>query len=216
MVDKKIIYKDIYRHLMEDEIPSKYFNNLVEEDYFKNTYPFKLLAELKNIEQNLKYHPEGNVWNHTMMVVDNAAERKKLSKSPEILMLAALLHDIGKPSTTKIRKGKITSYDHDKVGAKMAKEFLQELNEDDDIIKQVIGLVRWHMQALFVVKDLPFADLKAMLLEVPIDEIALLTLCDRLGRGEMTESKSREEKESVDIFINKCRNYLKKDNYSRN
>lgn len=210
MLDKKMLYEDIYKHLMEDEKPSIYFNNLINEDYFKNTHPFKLLAELKNIEQNLKYHPEGNVWNHTMLVVDNAAERKDLSQNSKTFMLAALLHDIGKPPTTKIRKGKITSYDHDKVGARMAGEFLKEFNEDNDTIEEVMKLVRWHMQALFVVKDLPFADLKAMLCEVHIDEIALLTLCDRLGRGEMTESKLKEEKESVDIFIKKCRNYLEK------
>ncbi len=75
MIDKRILYEEIYRHLMEDEKPSDYLNNLVKEDYFNSNYPFKLIAELKNVPQNLKYHPEGNVWNHTMMVVDNAAKK---------------------------------------------------------------------------------------------------------------------------------------------
>jgi len=215
-MDKKILYEEIYGHLMEDEKPSEYLNNLVNEDCFNSNYPFKLIAELKNVPQNLKYHPEGNVWNHTMMVVDNAAKRRMLSENPEVLMLAALLHDIGKPPTTKNRKGKITSYDHDKVGARMAKEFLQELHEDNDTINKVMTLVRWHMQALFVVKDLPFADIETMLSEVSIDEIALLTLCDRLGRGDMTRVKIREEEENVELFIDKCKNYSKKYSYARN
>jgi hypothetical protein len=44
--------------------------------------------------------------------------------------------------------------------------------------------------------------------EVSIDEIALLSLCDRLGRGEMTSEKLRKEEEDVRIFIKKCRKHL--------
>lgn len=64
------------------------------------------------------------------------------------------------------------------------------------------------MQILFVVKGLPFADIKKMAAEVSIDEIALLGLCDRLGRGEMTIGKRQEEERSVKTFIEKCRNYI--------
>lgn len=208
MWDRRKLYREMYTHLMEDEKPSVYFNDLVNEEQFYGDYPFDLLAQLKNVPQNKKFHPEGNVWNHTMMVVDNAAERKNESKNPKALMLAALLHDIGKPPTTKIRHGKITSYDHDIVGARIAKDFLREFDEDDNVIGEVGALVRWHMQALFIVKDLPFADIKTMLEEVSIEEIALLALCDRLGRGGMTEEKIREEKESIRIFINKSTKYL--------
>ncbi len=73
-------------------------------------------------------------------------QKKILSENPKVFMLAAFLHDIGKPPTTRNRKGKITSYDHDKVGSRMAKEFLQEVHEDNHIIDQVMNLVRWHMQ----------------------------------------------------------------------
>ena len=75
-------------------------------------------------------------------------------------MWGALLHDLGKAPTTKIRKGKITSYDHDKVGAELCREFLEVFTDDEEFIKQVTALVRWHMQTLFVIKNLPFADVK--------------------------------------------------------
>ena len=65
------------------------------------------------------------------------------------------------------------------------------------------------MQLLFVVKDLPFAEIKNMLSDVSLDEIALLSICDRLGRGELTENKIREEKANIETFIKKCEKHTK-------
>ena len=64
------------------------------------------------------------------------------------------------------------------------------------------------MQTLFVMKDLPFGDVKRMTSEISIKEIALLSQCDRLGRGELSESKISEEKENIKAFIRKCDEYL--------
>ena len=139
-----------------------------------------------------------------MLVVDNAAKVKDLSENPRAFMWGALLHDLGKAPTTKIRKGKITSYDHDTVGAELCRNFLETFTEDEAFIKQVTALVRWHMQTLFVMKDLPFGDVKSMSLEISIKEIALLSQCDRLGRGKISQSKIKEEKENIKSFIRKC------------
>src|SRR5690606_12576786 len=107
---------------------------------------------------------------HTMLVIDYAAREKHKSKNEKAFMWAALLHDIGKPPTTRNRKGKITSYDHEKVGAAMAREFLEELTTDEKFIKKVCSLVRWHMQILHVVKDMPFRNIKDMKEETDINE----------------------------------------------
>ena len=143
-----------------------------------------------------------------MLVVDNAAKVKDLSENPRAFMWGALLHDLGKAPTTKIRKGKITSYDHDTVGAELCRKFLETFTEDEAFIKQVTALVRWHMQTLFVLKDLPFGDVKSMSLEISIKEIALLSQCDRLGRGEISQGKIKEEKENIKSFIRKCEEIL--------
>ena len=164
---------------------------------------------LKEVEQSAQHHPEGSVWNHTMMVVDEAAKRKESSENPDVFMWAALLHDLGKKPTTKLRKGRITSYDHDVEGAKIARKFLEEIGLDNEFVDKVSYLVRWHMQLLFVLKDLPFADIKNMILEVSPKEIALLSLCDRLGRGEMTPEKIKEEEENIRKFIEKVNKYQK-------
>ncbi|MCY6958067.1 HDIG domain-containing metalloprotein [Clostridium brassicae] len=207
MRDKKLIFEEFNIHLMNDEKPSDYFNNLIKEGEFPKIYPFNLLEELKDVPQSPKHHPEGSVWNHTMMVVDNAAERKTLSEEPHAFMWAAFLHDLGKKPTTKLRKGRITAYEHDIQGEKIARKFLEELTGEKEFIDKVCYLVRWHMQILFVVKDLPFADVKNMILQVSPDEVALLSLCDRLGRGEMTEEKYKEEEENINKFLYKVKNF---------
>ncbi|HVJ49986.1 HDIG domain-containing metalloprotein [Desulfitobacterium sp.] len=195
-------------HLMNDNKPSTYIRELSKTGIFEVKYPYTLLGDLRKVPQSPKYHPEGSVWNHTMLVLDNAGERKHLSKNQKVLMWSALLHDLGKAPTTQLRKGKITSYDHDKCGERLSIEFLKEFISDDQFINQVSKMVRWHMQILFVTKGLPFADIRRMVAEVSIDEIALLGLCDRLGRGEMTFDKKQEEERSIKTFLEKCTNYL--------
>ena len=200
------VYTEIKSHLINDDKPSEYLNSISDSQVMRE-YPFSMRHELKTTGQSPDHHPEGNVWNHTLLVVDEAAMRKSKSKNPEAFMVAALLHDIGKPATTKIRKGNYTAYNHDKAGARMCKESLSCFTDDNRFIKEVSELVRYHMQILFVVKDMPFADIKGMMENTDFNEIALLGICDRLGR---TKGNREAEKESIRIFIEKCNRYLAK------
>jgi len=202
VIEKKI-YKEMDIHLIEDEKPSEYFNSL-DKSIFK-IEPFTMLERLKFTEQSPIYHPEGNVWNHTMLVVDHAAKMKSKSSDERAFMWGALLHDLGKPDTTRNLNGRITSYDHDKIGAKLAKKFLKQLDDDQLFTEKVTSLVRWHMQILYVVKGLPFANIERMKRETSINDVALLGLCDRLGR---TNSQLEKEEENIKIFINKCKKVI--------
>lgn len=201
------LFFKIDKHITCDIKPSLFLSALMENKIFTECCPFTMVSCLENVEQNIKFHPEGNVLNHTLMVLDEAASRKDESKNERVLMWSALLHDIGKAPATKIRNGRITSYNHEKIGSVMAGEFLKVFTDDIVFIKNVTSMVRWHMEALFVIKDLPFSDIKEMLSEVSLDEIALLNLCDRLGRGNMTDEKIDDEMKGIRIFIDKCRNY---------
>lgn len=196
------IYKQIDKHIMEDEKPSIFLNRLLKSGDLK-AYPFSMLSDLVRVRQSPQHHPEGNVWNHTMLVLDLAAKYKNRSRSPRVFMWAALLHDLGKVPATKVRKGKITAYNHDKLGVGLAADFLREFNEEPGFISRVTAMVRWHMQILFLVKDLPFADTRKMLKELPLEEIALLGYCDRMGRGKMTSERIRAEEENIRIFTEK-------------
>ena len=110
-------------------------------------------------------------------------------------MAAALLHDLGKIPTTKLRHGRLTAYDHDKAGEKLAREFLRCCTDDEGFLARVCALVRWHMQVMFVAHNLPFADIRGMLHSVSPHEIALLAYCDRLGRGPVAPKGHREGNE---------------------
>ena len=195
-----VLYSEIYKHLLEEERPSIFLNEIYNEPVFQE-WPFKMLFVLKDTEQSPTHHAEGNVWNHTLLVVDEAAKLKDKSKNQIVFMWAALLHDIGKPATTKLRKGKITAYDHDKVGAELSKTFLKAFTNDISFINEVYQLIRYHMQILFVVKDLPFADIKGLKTNTDIKELALLGLCDRTGR--LGYNRAEEEK-NIELFLKKC------------
>lgn len=175
------LFDEITRHLLEDEEPSRFLEQKSKTKDFTNS-KLNILNELKKTEQSKQHHPEGNVWIHTMMVVDEAAKIRDKSKDPKVFMWSALLHDIGKPDTTRVRKGKITAYDHYKVVAKKAEALLKSLGVEEGFIHQVVALVRWHMQILFVAKNMAFADIKKMKEQTDIEEVALLGQCDRLGR----------------------------------
>lgn len=205
------LFNSINQHLMNDQVPSEYLNQVSQQPEFK-IHPFQMLLELKETEQSKEHHPEGNVWIHTLLVVDQAAKRRHQSKNPTVFMWAALLHDIGKPATTKTRKGKITSYNHETVGAELANKFLSALTEDTEFTESVCSLIKYHMQILFVTKDLQFADIKGMEQESDISEIALLGLCDRLGRKGASKV---EEEENIKLFLKKCKYYLER-NYYKN
>lgn len=118
-------------------------------------------------------------------------------------MWAALLHDIGKKETTRVRNGRITAYDHDKAGQRLAESFLKQCGQSAAFAREVGALVRWHMQALFAAKNLPFFNPGAMLAQADVNEVALLCLCDRLGRGPLTARQLEREQRQIAAFVEK-------------
>ncbi|NLM49898.1 MAG: HDIG domain-containing protein [Clostridiaceae bacterium] len=196
----KKLFFEIDKRLLCDEKPSIYLNSLLKGNKLNN-YPFDMLKRLNNTPQSKEHHPEGSVWNHTMMVVDTAAKYKEKSKNPKVFMWASLLHDIGKPETLRIRNGKITAYNHDMVGEKLCHEFFAPFSVDKQFVEGVAKITRWHMHILYVTKNLPFANIGKMKEETDISEIALFGLCDRLGRE---GANFEEELKNIKVFIIKC------------
>lgn len=206
----RVLFDEITEHLLTDTNPEVFLDEFIESDRCQS-YPFDMLPKMKQTKQSPVHHPEGNVWNHTRLVVKEAAKAKDKSKDKKVFMWAALLHDIGKPDTTRIKKGKITSYDHDRVGFKLTKEFLSVLTDDQNFIDSVSSLVRWHMHILFVVNNLSFGDIRGLLNEADIDEVALLGWCDRMGR---TNSDAEKEKKNIEEFLRICKEKKKLAGYN--
>ncbi len=202
MIDNSVrtVFDEITAHLLTDERPSEFMEELSRGKVF-SVYPFDLLLKLKATEQSPKYHAEGNAWNHTMLVLDEAARVKAKSKDPSIIMWAALLHDIGKPSTTRIRKGRITSYNHDIVGEQLCTKFLECFSLEESFTRTVAALVRYHMHMLYILRKLPYSDLRGLLGRVDVEDLALLCLCDRLGRkGADAVAERKEYEEFITIL----------------
>lgn len=201
------LFYEIEKHLLEDEIPSKYLREVIKEGKMTES-PFNLISELAKAEQNPQYHPEGNALIHTLMVVDNAAKVREKSSDKRVFMWSAFLHDIGKGPTTRLKKGRWTAYDHDKVGKDLTIKFLEGFNQEQEFITKVAAMVRWHMQTLFVMKKLPFQELGQMVKEVDIDEVALLSFCDRTGRTKLTKEDITNTENTIEEFKQEARKYL--------
>lgn len=206
MTEKKQLFDEIQEHLLHDDSPSVYLNRIRRNSTFRDA-PFSLLSRLQDVPQSPKHHPEGNVWNHTVLVVDEAARKKSESKDPAAFMWAALLHDIGKADTTRNKNGKITAYNHERVGAQLAGEFLDAFLEDKAMITRIKALIRWHMQILFVIQSMQFADIGGMRRETDVEEVALLGYCDRMGR---LHANREAENTNLNLFLEKCHEFITK------
>jgi len=107
-----------------------------------------------------EHHHHKDVYQHTLTVVEQAIDYEKDYdlQNDLVLRLAALFHDIGKPSTRKLESGGgVTFYHHDVVGSKLATKRLKELKFDNDTIKAVSRLIELHLR-FFGYSDQPWSD----------------------------------------------------------
>jgi tRNA nucleotidyltransferase (CCA-adding enzyme) len=113
---------------------------------------FPELKTLIDVPQEPEWHPEGDVWIHTLLTVDRArALVDDLPYAKQMtVMLAALCHDFGKPATTEFVDGRIRSREHEEAGVAPTESFLDRLNlhtlDGYDVRAQVIALVRDHLK----------------------------------------------------------------------
>ncbi len=105
------------------------------------------LAALSGCPQYKEWHPEGDVWQHTMYCVDAAAKLRSGNEQDDlVLMLAVLCHDFGKVDTTCLEAdGRITSKNHEMAGGEPTLRFLSRLWRDKDWPKLVKNLVENHL-----------------------------------------------------------------------
>jgi len=113
---------------------------------------FPEIASLIEVPQDEVWHPEGDVFVHTQLVIDRAREQiEDLSHARQVtVMLAALCHDFGKPATTEFLEGHWRSRGHEEAGVPPTTSFLDRINvhtiDGYDVRSQVIALVREHLK----------------------------------------------------------------------
>lgn len=139
--------EELEKILLTYENPSKYFISLKENNSLDKNFPE--IDNLVGVIQSPIHHPEGDVFNHTMMVIDEAAKLKNKAKNTLGFMYSALCHDFGKVITTTTKyDGKIISYNHERAGLKLVRKFLDRITdvEDDELRKYILNMVEFHMQ----------------------------------------------------------------------
>lgn len=141
------IRKELEEVLLTYDKPSLYFKDLKNNNKLGEKFPE--INDLIGVIQSPIHHPEGDVFNHTMMVVDEAAKLRNKAKNPIGFMYSALCHDFGKTITTTTKDdGKIISYNHERAGLKLVRKFLNKIieKEDDKLKNYVLNMTEFHMQ----------------------------------------------------------------------
>jgi poly(A) polymerase len=129
---------------------------------------------LKGVEQSPDYHPEGDVFTHTLLLLE------KLDQPTETLALGALLHDIAKPPCQGHSDRRITFYGHCEKGAEMAVAICQRLKRSRATWERVAYLVKNHLKPLNA-PHMRVSTLKRFLREDGIEELLELVRMDALS-----------------------------------
>ena len=135
---------ELEKALLKAERPSIFFEELRAMDQLGCWFPE--IAALIGVPQPPRHHPEGDVWRHTMQVLDEAARLRAGAEQPLWFMLAALCHDLGKPVTTAETDGRLHAYGHETAGLPIAQAFLARLTSETKLRQYVLNLTQLHMQ----------------------------------------------------------------------
>jgi tRNA nucleotidyltransferase (CCA-adding enzyme) len=170
----------------------------------------RVLPELRPLvgcQQEPEWHPEGDVWTHTLLVIDEARTRNDELDRPRLItvMLGAVCHDLGKPLTTAFIDGRIRSLDHEQAGVVPTLAFLERLNvhtiDGFDVRSQVVGIVAHHLKpgAFHKAANVTDGAFRRLALKVDLELLARVARADCLGRTGQFDCSA------MDWFIERAR-----------
>jgi tRNA nucleotidyltransferase (CCA-adding enzyme) len=184
------IWGEVEKLLFQAERPSIGLALALELGVVDRLWPE--LRALVGCPQEPEWHPEGDVWVHTLMVVDQARARlHDLTRGPAAaMMLGALCHDLGKPATTAVSEGRIRSPGHEEAGVAPSTRFLDRLNVQSldgyDVRHAVLGLVAHHLKpSAFKKSPTPVSDgaFRRLAQKVDLELLARFAKADCHGRS---------------------------------
>jgi tRNA nucleotidyltransferase (CCA-adding enzyme) len=149
---------------------------------------FPELGALIGVQQEPEWHPEGDVWTHNNMVIDEAAKlrRDEYGEFDNLaLMLGALCHDFGKPAATVFSEGKWRSPGHDVRGEAPTRAFLDRLTRETALVEEVVAFVREHLKPALLYKaraDVKPSAIRRLALRVDIEKLVRVARADHFGR----------------------------------
>ncbi|HJM69189.1 MAG TPA: HD domain-containing protein [Candidatus Babeliales bacterium] len=144
-VSRERIEQEFFKMLLRSKRPSLGIRWLADIGRLKDVLPE--LYQTIGILQNPDWHPEGDVFEHTMQALDQAALLDYDSEEERIaIMFAALCHDLGKSTTTKYVDGKWRSIGHAAAGVSLTTSLLKRIIGKKELIKTIGKLVKYHME----------------------------------------------------------------------
>jgi tRNA nucleotidyltransferase (CCA-adding enzyme) len=199
------IWGEIEKLLLQAVRPSIGFQLALDLGIVREVMPE--LMPLVGCEQEPDWHPEGDVWTHTLMVVDKAHELNSDLDRPRFItvMLGAVCHDLGKPRTTAVVDGRIRSLDHEQAGVEPTLALLDRLNIHTvggfDVRAQVVGLVAHHLKPGAFRKAAYVSDgaFRRLAQKVDLELLARLARADCLGRSGTFDCSA------MDWFVDRAR-----------
>lgn len=211
-VSRERIEQEFSKLLLKSERPSLGIRWLEKIGRLKDILPE--LAVLKKIKQDKKWHPEGDVFEHTMQTLDAAAQLSTHMDDQQKLIFfwSALCHDLGKATTTTQDKDGIHHYDHDKESDRLARKMLKRITHNQELIDTVAKLSRYHMSPLqFIDQEAGPAAYKRLARklapETNLEMLALLSLADKRGRNPRSIKPLTKKIKHIDEFIKNAKKY---------
>lgn len=183
------IWGEIEKLLLQANRPSIGFRLALDLGVIDKLFPE--VKALVDCPQEPEWHPEGDVWVHTLMVLDESRQRIDDLDHPRkvAVMLGAVCHDLGKPPTTAFIDGRIRSMEHEQAGLEPAGRLLDRLNIHTiagfDVRAQVLGIVAHHLKPLAFFKSVtPVGDgaFRRLAQKVDLELLARVAESDCLGR----------------------------------
>ena len=175
---------ELKKALLKADRPSVFFETLRRMNQLDFWFPEA--KALIGIQQNPKYHAEGDVWNHTMLVLDEAAKLRDRAENPLWFMLAALVHDFGKALSTKESGGTLHAYAHEIDGLPLVETFLQRITSEIKLIRYVLNLTQLHMKPNIAAAVNASVKSTNHLFDQAVDPEGLICLAAADDRGRIT------------------------------
>ena len=196
---KERVFQEYKKLLLKANKPSLGLEVLDELDAL-----FPELKALQNIPQDKVYHPEGDVWIHTMMSLDAMTELKTGDDKKDIMLLLAILcHDLGKAETTEIIEGKVRSIGHENY-LEPTVSLLEKLSDEKALLEEIISLVKAHLMPSQLYKqNSKDSAVRRLSTRVNIQDLVILAKADHFGRT--TEEARRREYPAGDWLLKKAK-----------
>jgi len=194
--------------LLKSKYPSRAIEWLHSINRLKDVLPE--ITALIGIQQNPKWHPEGDVYEHTKQAFDAAASIVcDTDEEQLILMYAALCHDLGKATTTKKIEGVWKSLGHEQESAILTRKMLKRITKKKELINAVYKLVKCHMIPSQLIKQAKPAAYKrlanTLAPETNMYMLANLVLADKRGRNPRRGRPLTKSVPEVELFLQKTK-----------